>query len=109
MDSGSLRGRYSAAYKGIHVLLMGYEYGCKDFVTGKPTDVMTFFKDKIDIHHIFPRAWCKRKGIPDKVFNSIVNKTPLSAESNRFIGGDAPSKYLKRIEQKYELPFRSAR
>ena len=99
----SLRGRYSAAYKGIHVLLMGYEYGCKDFVTGKPTDVMTFFKDKIDIHHIFPRAWCKRKGIPDKVFNSIVNKTPLSAESNRFIGGDAPSKYLKRIEQKYKL------
>ena len=99
----SLRGRYSAAYKGIHVLLMGYEYGCKDFVTGKPTEVMTFFKDKIDIHHIFPRAWCKKKGIPDKVFNSIVNKTPLSAESNRFIGGDAPSKYLKRIEQKYEL------
>ena len=99
----SLRGRYSAAYKGIHVLLMGYEYGCRDFVSGKPTDVMTFFKDNIDIHHIFPRAWCKRRGIPDKIFNSIVNKTPLSAESNKFIGGDAPSRYLKRIEQKYEL------
>ena len=99
----SLRGRYSAAYKGIHVLLMGYEYGCKDFVTGKPTDVMTFFKNRIDIHHIFPRAWCKRQGIPDSVFNSIVNKTPLSAESNRFIGGDAPSRYLKRIEQKCDL------
>ena len=99
----SLRGRYSAAYKGIHVLLMGYEHGCKDFVTKKPTDAMTFFHDRIDIHHIFPRAWCKGKGIPESDFNSIVNKTPLSAESNRFIGGDAPSVYLKRIEARTGL------
>ena len=99
----SLRGRYSAAYKGIHVLLMGYEHGCKDFVTKKPTDAMTFFHDRIDIHHIFPRAWCKGRGIPESDFNSIVNKTPLSAESNRFIGGDAPSVYLKRIEARTSL------
>ena len=99
----SLRGRYSAAYKAIHVLLMEYELGCRDFITGKTTGVMTFFNDRIDVHHIFPRAWCKRNGIPDSVFNSIVNKTPLSAATNRFIGGDAPSSYLKRIERRYSL------
>ena len=99
----SLRGRQSAAYKAIHVLLMGYELGCRDFVTGKTTGVMTFFNDRIDVHHIFPRAWCKKNGIPDGVFNSIVNKTPLSGASNRFIGGDAPSLYLKRIEKRYGL------
>ena len=99
----SLRTRQSAAYKGIHALLM--EYGCKDFVKGKPTQVMTFFNDAIDIHHIFPGAWCRKEenGIPDNDFNSIVNKTPLSRETNIAIGGAAPSVYLKRIEEKYEF------
>ena len=99
----SLRGRQSAAYKAIHVLLMGYDLGCRDFITGKTTGVMTFFNDRIDVHHIFPRAWCNKNGISDSVFNSVVNKTPLSAATNRFIGGDAPSSYLKRIERKYGL------
>ena len=65
------------------------EYGCKDFVKGKPTQVMTFFNDGIDIHHVFPRAWRSKKenGIPDNDFNSIVNWTPLSRETNRAIGG----------------------
>ncbi len=99
----SLRGRYSAAYKAIHVLLMGYELGCRDFITGKTTGVMTFSNDRIDVHHIFPRAWCKKNGVPESVFNSIVNKTPLSAASNRFIGGDAPSSYLKRIERRHAM------
>ena len=99
----SLRGRQSAAYKAIHVMLMGYDFGCRDFITGKTTGVMTFFNDRIDVHHIFPRAWCQKNGIPETVFNSIVNKTPLSAATNRFIGGHAPSSYLKRIESRYGL------
>jgi hypothetical protein len=97
----SLRIRLSAAYKGLHALLM--KNGCRDFITGRPTDIMTFFVDDIDIHHIFPQDWCKRQGIPDKVFNSIINKTPLSKRSNIAIGGRAPSEYLKRIEQQQGL------
>ncbi len=100
----SLRIRLSAAYKGIHALLM--RTGCEDFITGKPTDIMTFFDDKIDIHHIFPRKWCERQDIDPKVFNSIINKTPISKASNIAIGGDAPSKYLKRIEDKHGLSSR---
>ena len=93
----SLRIRISAAYKGIHALLM--RRGCRDFKTNRPTDIMTFFNDQIDIHHIFPQAWCKKRDIPPAVFNSIVNKTPLSKDSNSSIGGDAPSVYLRRIEE----------
>lgn len=92
----SLRSRLSAAYKGLHALLM--KHGCCDFISGKPTDIMTFFNEKIDIHHVFPQDWCKKAGINPAVFNSIVNKTPLSRKSNILIGGDAPSVYLKRIE-----------
>ena len=99
----SLRSRRSAAYKAIHVLLMGNALGCRDFIKDRTTSVMTFFNDQIDVHHIFPQAWCKKKRIPASVFNSIVNKTPLSAATNKFIGGAAPSTYLKRIERKYAL------
>jgi hypothetical protein len=94
----SLRSRGSAAYKAIHALQM--HQGCRDIITGKPTDVMTIFNDDIDIHHIFPRAWCKKRGIEQRVFNAIINKTPLSKLSNIAVGGDAPSVYLKRIEDK---------
>ena len=94
----SLRSRISAAYKAIHALLM--QHGCRDFITGKPTDVMTFFNDDIDIHHIFPQAWCKKLRIEPKVYDAVINKTPLSKLSNIAVGGDAPSVYLKRIEEK---------
>lgn len=97
----TLRSRLSAAYKGIHALMM--REGCRDFISGKPTDIMTFFNDSIDIHHVFPRAWCKKNDIPHKRFNSIVNKTPLSKRSNILISGDAPSDYLKRIEDEEGL------
>jgi len=97
----SLRSRLSAAYKGVHALLM--REGCLDFITGKPAEIMTFFDDKIDIHHVFPRDWCKKQGLQPQIFNSIVNKTPLSKASNIAIGGHAPSKYLQRIETKHGL------
>ncbi|MFN0071914.1 MAG: DUF262 domain-containing protein [Chloroflexota bacterium] len=98
----TLRVRISAAYKGIHALLM--QSGCRDFISGKPVDIMTFFNDQIDIHHIFPQDWCKKQGIPASVYNSIINKTALSKRSNILIGGDAPSVYLGRIQERQDLP-----
>ena len=91
----SLRTRNSAGYEAMHALLMAE--GCRDFVTGQPVEIMTFHDARIDIHHIFPKAWCEARGIDRGVYNSIVNKTPLSAASNRSIGGRAPSDYLARI------------
>jgi len=97
----SLRSRLSAAYKGVHALLMGD--GCRDFITGRQADLMTFFQDKIDIHHIFPQAWCKKHSIKADSYNAIVNKTPLFKLTNIELSGDAPSIYLKRIEDKHGL------
>jgi len=97
----SLRTRLSAAYKSIHALLM--RHGCQDFISGKGFELMTFYNDKVDVHHVFPQAWCKKTGIDKKIFDSIVNKTPLSKKSNILVSGDAPSVYLKRIETKHGL------
>lgn len=93
----SLQSRLSAAYKGLTALLM--KLGGQDFVTGTGIDVATYFDKAIDIHHIFPRVWCERQGLKRDRWNSIVNKAPLTASTNRFIGGDSPREYLDRIER----------
>ena len=92
----TLRTRNSAAYKGVHALLM--RDGSRDFRSGVSIEAQTFFDDSIDIHHIFPQAWCNRQGIDRSVFNSIVNKTAISARTNRSIGGRSPSIYLNTLQ-----------
>ncbi len=49
-------------------------------------------------HHIFPQQWCKQQGIPPSRYNSIVNRTPLTAQTNNWLGGVAPSEYLTYLE-----------
>jgi len=93
----SLQSRLAAAYKGLTALLM--KHGGRDFVSGTPIDLNTYFNNAIDIHHIFPRAWCERQKLPREKWNSVINKAPLAAGTNRFISGDAPSIYLVRIQK----------
>lgn len=97
----TLRTRNSAAYKGIHAVLM--RDGCRDFRTGDPIDVQLYFDDRIDVHHIFPQDWCKRNGIDARRCDSIVNKTPLAARTNRMISNNAPSNYLLRIQRNVSI------
>jgi len=91
-----MRTRLSAAYKGIHALLM--KEGAKDFRSGQGYDLTVFFDEGVDIHHIFPRDWCEAQKINEKIYDTVINKTPLSYHTNRIIGGIAPSKYLAKIE-----------
>lgn len=92
----TLRTRNSAAYKGVYALLM--RDGAEDFRTGQPATEHAYFEQKIDIHHIFPQDWCIKQDIPRDRYNSVVNKTPLTATTNRRIGGKAPSVYLKGLQ-----------
>ena len=91
----TLRTRISAAYKGVYALLM--REGAEDWRTGAGNNIAHYFDEAVDIHHIFPRAWCEKQGIPASRYDSVVNKTPLSARTNRMIGGNAPSVYLPRV------------
>ncbi len=96
----TLRSRNSAAYKGIYALLM--DENTKDWLSGSKIDNMTYFDESIDIHHIFPKHWCEGNHIPRDDYDTIVNKTPLSKGTNIFVGGEAPSKYLVRLEKRAE-------
>lgn len=93
----TLRTRNSAAYKGIHALLL--RDGALDLRSGDPIESQLYFDDSVDIHHIFPKDWCAKQGIEPKRYDSIVNKTPLSAKTNRTVGNKAPSQYLALLQQ----------
>lgn len=93
----SLQTRLSAAYKGVMALILSN--GAKDFISGSDMDFTTFLDESTDIHHIFPRSYCEKQKLDKDKWNSIVNKTPLFARTNRIIGGNAPSLYLKQIEK----------
>jgi hypothetical protein len=97
----SLQSRLAAAYKGFTALLM--KNGSRDFVTGTPIDLNTYFNNAVDIHHVFPRAWCEGQKLPREKWNSVVNKAPLAAGTNRYIGGHAPSHYLARIQKDKQI------
>lgn len=93
----TMRMRLSAAYKGVNALLM--EKGAKDFRSGQEFNQTVFFGENVDIHHIFPKDWCLKQKLKPFVFDSIINKTPLSFRTNRIIGGVAPSEYLAKLEK----------
>ena len=94
----SLRTRNSAAYKGLYALQM--KSGASDWRTKNPLAFATWHEDNIDIHHIFPVHWCNSSNprIPSYLYQSIINKTPIDARTNRIIGGNAPSTYLRRLQ-----------
>lgn len=92
----TLRSRLSAAYKGLNTLVL--REGAKDFFWKATIQELDHEEVAIDIHHIFPKAWCEARGIKPAVFNAIINKTPISYKANRMIGGKAPSSYLLAIQ-----------
>lgn len=93
----SLRSRLSAAYKGLNVLVL--REGAKDFFWKETIQALNFEEMALDIHHIFPKAWCADQGIKPSVYDSIVNKTPISYKANRMIGRRAPSEYVASLQE----------
>lgn len=89
--------RNSAAYKGVNVLVL--RQGAQDWYFKSTVDKLDHDDMmSLDVHHIFPQDWCKKNGIKPAVFDSIVNKTPISYKANRKIGGAAPSAYLAKLQ-----------
>lgn len=92
----SLKTRNGAAYKGVFALILAN--GAKDFISGSKMDYTNFVADSVDIHHIFPKKYCENQRYDERKWNCIVNKTPIAYRTNRKLGGSAPSKYIKAIE-----------
>ncbi len=82
--------RGTSVYNGIFNLLV--LQGARDWMTG---DVPQH--GDLDDHHIVPDSWGK-KNITSGALSSILNRTPLSAETNRHvIKGRLPNVYLPEM------------
>lgn len=97
----SLRTRNAAAYKGLAALILAG--GARDWMEDKALDKVQYVELAVDIHHVFPQKWCNENDIDDEHRESIVNKTTISARTNRTIGGVSPSSYLEAIESKAQV------
>ena len=93
-----LQTRNSAAYKGVMALIN--KQRPKDFMSGQDMGIANYLLEITDIHHIFPQAYCTKEQLPLRKWNSVVNKTPIYAATNRSIGGKAPSLYIQTIRNK---------
>lgn len=102
----TLRSRLSAAYKGINVLVL--REGAKDWFWKASIHELDADEIALDIHHIFPRDWCERQGISKDQYDCILNKTPISYKANRKLGGEAPSRYLPRIQGEKQVGLQDA-
>ena len=96
----SMTTRNGAAYKGMFALQM--KLGARDWMTGETLTQMTFENENVDIHHIFPINYCEKREppIPYWLYQSVVNKAPIDAATNRSIGGRAPSRYLVNLQDR---------
>lgn len=77
-----------------------------DFLSGQPIDFTIYFEEAVDVHHVFPKAWSLKAGVPKQLWNCVLNKTPMTARTNRRLGGCAPSRYIASLEAKSLSPSR---
>lgn len=82
--------RGSSVYNGLFNLIV--IKGAKDWISGNVPQ-----PDRLDDHHIVPASW-DMQGLDSNLIHSILNRTPLSADTNRnVIGEQLPNKYLANM------------
>lgn len=74
--------------------------GCYDWLKHQRLDFATVNDLRVDVHHIFPRAWCRHKGIRVRLYDCIVNKTTISYDTDRSIGDHSPADHLPELERR---------
>ncbi len=80
----------TSVYNGVFNLLI--LQGARDWITGNIPQ-----HDDLDDHHIVPRSWGANY-LEGNLIHTILNRTPLSADTNRKIIGDKlPNSYLPEL------------
>lgn len=85
--------RGSSVYNGIFNLFV--IQGARDWITGTIPQ-----HDDLDDHHIVPASW-GAKHLPGNAVHTILNRSPLTGDTNRKIIGDKlPNAYLPELVEK---------
>jgi hypothetical protein len=87
--------RQLALYRGVMGLVL--RRGPRDFHQGSRVTGDLIIEEHIDDHHVFPDAHLKRKEVPERLINCILNRTLIDRKTNIRISDRAPSDYLRDI------------
>lgn len=68
----------------------------RGFLSGQ-VDVEAMLENRGDIHHLFPKNYLTKNGVPQSMYNQIANYVFLQQEINIKISDDAPCVYMKKI------------
>lgn len=98
----SLKKIQSAAFKGLVSVI--FRNKATDFRSGRVMVLSANHDESIDLHHIFPKKYCEDKNFSKDIYDSILNKTPISGETNKIIGKKAPSVYIRDFEKAGNKP-----
>jgi hypothetical protein len=55
--------------------------------------------NRCDVHHVYPRNFLKKQGLPRGRYNQIANFVLAQSEINIAIGDKAPEKYFKELAE----------
>ncbi len=68
----------------------------RGFLSGQ-VDVEAMLENRGDIHHLFPKNYLTKNGVPQSMYNQIANYVFLQQEINIKISDDAPCAYMKKV------------
>ena len=91
MDTSSSNSPYFLAYQAAQVKL-----GDKGFLSRDITvsDLLMYRSDR---HHVYPRNYLKRQGLPRGRYNQIANLVLAQSEINIAIGDKPPDRYFREV------------
>ncbi|MGR6962969.1 GmrSD restriction endonuclease domain-containing protein [Geodermatophilus sp. URMC 61] len=87
------------------LMALSVKAGAKDFHKGEPLTPSTYIENKVNSHHLYPKARLNDTNPATRIDNGgyspelILNRALIDAETNRRIGAKKPSLYLQAMQE----------
>lgn len=93
--------KQQSVYKALMALVISS--GARDFHHGQEVTAASIAAQRVDDHHVFPRAYLNPNGqdpvYPTHLVDCILNRTLIDADTNQRIGKRSPDSYLGEIAE----------
>jgi hypothetical protein len=95
--------RQRAVYRGTIALVLSS--GPRDFHSRAPLTKDLIIENNVDDHHIFPDAYLRKRDVPSRSRDCVLNRTLIDRKTNMSIGSRPPSAYMKDIREALPATF----
>jgi hypothetical protein len=96
--------KQQSIYKALMALVL--RHGAADFHHGHTLTPASIAAQRVDDHHLFPRAYLNptdaEPAVPVQLVDCILNRTLIDADTNQRIGKRPPHEYLAEIRDELE-------